>query len=242
VENLVPRGLLGTPRRTMIAGVVALVLATILLLVYLSNYRSSVKSSSAPVTVLVAKRFIPKGMTANALAENGLFEVTSVSKDQLKDGAVTDPAVLRGEIAVNDVYPGQQLTTTDFGVTATASGLSSSPDLTGTWRAISISLDSTHGIMPQAQTGDRVDVYAQVGGVMGLLLENVLVLAAPNQAAANTAAPTSGNYIFRVPTGAAPRFAFAAQNESIWLVLRPQSKAGATRPAFVTDANIFGAK
>ncbi len=242
MENLWPRGLLGTPRRTMIAGITALVLATILLLVYLSNYRSSVKSSNAAITVLVAKRFIPKGTTANALAKQGLFEVTSISQGQLKEGAVTDPAVLRGEVAVNDVFPGQQLTAADFAVTATASGLSSSPDLTGTWRAISIALDSTHGIIPQAQTGDRVDVYAQVNGVMGLMLPNVLVLAAPNQAAAGTAAPTSGNYIFRVPTSAAARFAYAAQNDSIWLVLRPQSKAGTTPPASVSDGNVFGAK
>ena len=53
--------MLGTPRRTVVAGVAALVLATILLLVYLNHYRNSVKSASANVSVLRSKAFIPEG-------------------------------------------------------------------------------------------------------------------------------------------------------------------------------------
>src|SRR5438094_8716508 len=124
MENLLPKGMLGTPRRTLVAGIGALVLATILLLLYLSHYRSSVKSANSNVTVLAAKVFIPKGTTALALAKRGLFEVTTIPKDQLKDGAVTDAAVLHGEVALTDIYPGQQPLTTDFGVTATSAGLS----------------------------------------------------------------------------------------------------------------------
>ncbi len=240
MENLLPRSLLGTPRRTVVAGIAALVLATILLLVYLSHYRNSVKSSSAPVTVLVAKRFIPKGTTALALAKNGLFEVTAVRHDLLKVGAVTDPAVLHGEVALADVYPGQQLTAADFGVSATSAALSGV--LTGTWRAISIPLDAAHGFSPQTQTGDHVDVYVQLGDVLGLLLQNVLVLQAPNQVAAGSTAPTSTNYIFRVPTNYAPRFAYASENGKIWLALRGQKGVPATRPAIITGSNLFGAR
>jgi Flp pilus assembly protein CpaB len=232
--------MLGTPRRAVVAGVVALVLATVLLLVYLNHYRTSVESSNASVAVLVAKSFIPKGTTAVSLAKQGLFEVAAVPKAQLKNGAVTDAAVLHGQVALDDVYPGQQLAITDFGVSATSNALSGV--LTGTWRAVSIPLDAAHGISPQAQTGDHVDVYAQLGSVMGLLLQNVLVLAAPNQVAAGTAAPTSGNYIFRVPTAYAPRFAFAAENGKIWLALRGQKDVPSIRPAFVTDSNVFGGR
>ena len=239
MERLLPRDMLKTRNGTIAVGVGALVLATILLLVYLSHYRSSVNSSSGPATVLVAKRFIPKGTTSAALAKSGLFEVTALPKGELKEGAVSDPAVLQGEVAVNDVYPGQQLTIADFGVTTTSGALSAA--LSGTWRAIAISLDATHGIIPQAQTGDRVDIYAQSNGAMGLVVANVLVLQAPNQTASGVAeAPTSGNYIFRVPTGDAARLAYAAQNIPIWLALRPQN-AAPTRPAIVTSSNVIGA-
>ena len=256
MENLLPKSLLGTPRRTIVAGVVALALATVLLLAYLSHYRSSVKSANANVPVLRAKSFIPKGTTALALAKQGLFEVASVPKSELKDGAVTDAGVLHGEVSLNDVYPGQQLTIADFGVTVASGALSGSPDLigtkakTGTWRAISLPLDASHGISPQVQTGDYVDVYAQVSGnspagtgsVLGLLQANVLILAAPNQAASGTAAPTSANYILRVPTDQAARFAFAADNAKLWFALRPQGSVKPTNPAFVNANNLFGGR
>jgi Flp pilus assembly protein CpaB len=240
VENLLPSSLLGTPRRTVVAGVGALILATVLLLVYLSHYRNSVKSTNASAAVLVAKRFIPKGTTALDLAKSGLFEVAAIPKGQLKEGAITDAAVLRGEVALDDVYPGQQLTIADFGLSPTSTALSGV--LSGTWRAISIPLDASRGISPQTQTGDHVDVYAQVNGIMGLLLQNVLVLAAPNQAATGTSAPTSANYIFRVPTNYAPRFAYAAQNGQIWLALRGQKGVPPARQAFVTATNVFGGR
>jgi Flp pilus assembly protein CpaB len=238
VENLLPRGMLGTPRRAIVAGVLALVLAAVLLLVYLNHYRNSVKSSNASVTVLVASKFIPKGTTALSLAKSGLFEPTSIPKDQLKPNAVTDAAVLHGQVTLDDVYPGQQLLITDFGASPIATALSGV--LTGTWRAISIPLDAAHGISPQTQTGDHVDVYVQFAGAIRLLLQNVLVLAAPNQVAAGTAAPTSANYIFRVPTSYAPRFAYAADNGQIWLALRGQKNVPPIKPAAVTASNLFG--
>jgi Flp pilus assembly protein CpaB len=231
--------MLGTPRRAVIAGVGALVLATILLFVYLNHYRNSVKSSNSTVSVLVATKFIPKGSTALSLAKSGQFQPTAVPKGQLKSGAVTDAAVLQGQVALADVYPGQQLTITDFGVSPTASALSGV--LTGTERAISIPLDAAHGISPQTQTGDHVDAYVQLGGVMGLLASNVFVLAAPNQVADETTAPVSANYIFRIPTSSAAKFAYASQNGTIWLVLRGQ-KSSSTPPALVTSSNVLKTK
>jgi Flp pilus assembly protein CpaB len=230
--------MLGSSRRAIIAGVVALVLATVLLLVYLNHYRNSVKSSNASVAVLVATKFIPKGSTALTLAKSGQFQQTSIPKAQLQTGAVTDAAVLHGQVALDDIYPGQQLKITDFGVSPTASALSGV--LTGSWRAVSIPLDQTHGISPQTQTGDHVDVYVFINGSIGLLMPNVLVLAAPNQAAAGTASPTSGNYIFKVPSNFAPRFAYASQNGTIWLALRGQKNVPPVGRGFITGSNLFG--
>jgi Flp pilus assembly protein CpaB len=137
------------------------------------------------------------------------------------------------------------LLVTDFGVTAVSSALSGSADLlgtkkaTGTWRALSINLDASHGIVPQAQTGDHVDVYVQLGETTGLLMQNTLILAAPNQSAAGTTAPVSTNYIVRAPTKLVPRFIFAAQNGTIWFALRPQEKAKPAGSGFVTTSNLF---
>ncbi len=245
MENLLPRGMLGTPRRTVVAGVAALVLATILLFAYLSHYRSSVKSASANVSVIRSTAFIPKGTTALALAKGGLFEYTAVPKDQVKEGAVTDAAVLQGQVAVNDIYPAQQLTVTDFGVTATSSALSGSADLlgsgdkAGTYRALALALDPTHGLSPQTQTGDHVDVYINTSGEVGLMADNVLILQAPAQAAEGSAAPTSANYILRLPSKDVPRFELAADSGGLWFALRPQTKAKAPATNHATGDTLF---
>jgi len=245
MENLLPKGMLGTPRRTLVAGVAALVVATILLLTYLSHYRSSIKSENADVAVLRAKDFIPAGTSALTLARQGSFKVVSLPKDLVKEGAVTDAGDLQGQAALTDIYAGQQLTTADFGTTATSSSLSASSDLlgtkgnAGTWRAIAISLDNSHGLSPQTTPGDHVDVYVQMNGALGLLMPNVLVLAAPNQAATGTSAPTSTNYILRVPTKDAARFAFGADNGKMWLVLRPKDGAKPSGSTRITSSNFF---
>ena len=90
MENLAPSRLLKTRQGTIVVGVAAAVLAAILLLVYLSHYRSSVKGSTEPVTVLVAKRLIPKGTTGASIAAQNLFVVTTLPKGGL-DGVVALP-------------------------------------------------------------------------------------------------------------------------------------------------------
>lgn len=244
MENLIPRGLLKTRQGTIAVGIGAAVLAAILLLVYLRSYRSSVKGSSEPVTVLVATKLIPKGTSGAAVASKNLFSVTTVPKGELKLGALTDSASLRGTVAATDIYPSQQLTQADF--TATSAGALAS-QLSKTERAIALpTLDTEHGLAPNIQAGDHVDVYGQLtadspagGGrqVLGSLLSDVEVLAAPSAAAPGAA--VTGNYILKVPSDQAPRIAYMAENGKIWLVLRPATGARGFHPAFVTDQNLF---
>jgi Flp pilus assembly protein CpaB len=235
MENLAPNRLLKTRQGTIVLGVAAAVLAAILLLVYLSHYRNSVKGSSEPVTVLVARSLIPKGTSGTAIATKNLFVVTTIPKGQLKPLAISDPAVLRNTFAASDIYPRQQLTQGDF--TAVSVGALAA-QLTGAWRAVALpSLDAAHGLSPAVQAGDHVDVYGQLNGMVGLLMADVLVLATPSQAAASSTAPVTGTYILRVPTAKAPRFAYMGQNGSYWLVLRPGHGASPTQAGFGTADN-----
>jgi len=238
VENLLRTRVLKTRQGSIAAGIGALVLAAILLLVYLNHYRSSVESSSAPVTVLVAKTFVPKGTTFDTLAKAGLFTTATISKSDLQEGAITDAGALRGQVSLTALYPSQQLKATDFGPAPTSTGLSGSAELTGRWRAIAISLDPARGVSPQTQTGDHVDVYVYIDHAMGLLMPNVLVLSAPNQSTSAAEGGTSGgNYVFRVRAAQVPRFTYAAQNGQILLALRPASGAKPTRPKIVGPGN-----
>src|SRR5438045_9641764 len=91
----------------VVVGAAAALLAAILLVAYLHSYRSSVKSGTQPMNVLVAKSLIPKGTTGTLIAQQRLYQVTSVPKDQLKALAITDPGTLGGQVTAADVYPGQ---------------------------------------------------------------------------------------------------------------------------------------
>ena len=202
------------------AGIGAAVIAVILLIIYLNSYRSSVNSTKAPERVLVATKVIKAGTSGDIIARQSLYQVTAVQKDQLKLNAITDPSALADRVAVADIFPGQQLTQDDF-TTETQTGVAY--QLVGRQRAIAIPTDAAHGVGGVVSSGNFVDIYIETsdksGELVTLLAPDVYVISAP--------ANGTGNFILRVPTAQAPKFAFASDNTKIWLVLRPQ--AGATR-------------
>ena len=224
----------------MIAGIVVALLAVVLLVVYLHSYRSSVNSGKQPERVLVATKLIQRGTSGKAIAQQGLYQVTSVQKDQLQAFAISDPSAIQGRLAAGDIFPGQQLTQGDF----TTENASEIPyEINGAQRAIAISVDSEHGLIGQVAAGDYVDVYIGTtapasGGSAGasqpllsLLASDVYVLVAPGTA--------STSAVLRVTAQQVPKFAFAADNTRIWLVLRPQVGASKTPAAKVTLASLL---
>src|SRR5919109_1288148 len=181
---------LSTRGGTIAVGGAAAVMAAFVLLIYLSQYRSSVNASGADVTVLVAKSLIEKGTPGDVVAVKELFQTTEAPQSQLKDGAITDPSTLRGRIALQDIYPGQQITVADF--TATRSDALGTK-LVDEERAIAVPLDSAHGMIGHIEAGDRVDVFAgfnvvpAVGPFAGkaqpvikVLMQKALVLEGPS--------------------------------------------------------------
>jgi len=231
---------------TIAVGVAAAALAGLLLLVYLNRYRANVAATGTPATVLVAKQLIPKGTPGTIIAAQGFYELTRVPKDQLKIGAISDPAIVAGRETLADIYPNQQLTVGDFSATATYAAATL---ITGDERAISVPIDSAHGLIGQVRPGDHVDVYVgmnvgEAGGsraVVGLLARNQLVLEAPSEAGGS--GPGAGNentnIVLKVKTKDAAKVAFASDNGQIWLVLRPQSGAKPTPPSIATVRNVL---
>ena len=225
-------------------GGVAAILAAALLFAYLRAYRSSVRSGTAPVTVLVAKQLIPKGTAGGLIGQKELYQVTSLPKDQVINGALADPAALRGQVATSDIYPGQQLTTSEFSATSTGS---LPEQLTAAQRAMSVPLDSAHGLIGQVHNGDHVDVYVGFGNntattakpVLKLLLANVLVLNVPSSTSGGFATTSTANVVLRVPSAKAAEFAFASDNGKIWLVLRPQIGASKTPPSVANTLSVL---
>ncbi len=191
-------------------GAAAVVLAAILLVVYLDRYRARVGGENAPTPVLVATRLIPAGTPGTLVASQTMYAPTTLPRKEVEVGAIADPQYLSGRAAAADIFPGQQFTAIDFAADPNATVKS---QITGTQRAISISIDSVHGSLSQVAAGDSVDMYIGVPGAVKLFRPNVKVLAIPT--------PQGGNLVLRVETKDAADFAFAADNAQLWFVVRP---------------------
>jgi Flp pilus assembly protein CpaB len=210
-------------------GIGAIVLAAILLVVYLDRYRSRVAGENAPTPVLVAKQLIPKGTPGSLVASNAMYTATTLPNKDVVVGAVADPSYLAGRAAAVDIFPGAQITATDFAASDTQYVKS---QLTGDQRGISVSLDAVRGSLAQIQAGDSVDIYISAGGAVKLFRDNVKVLAVPG--------PEGGAITLRVPARDAADFAFAMDNTSLWFVVRPVVGAKPTPPDTATAATVVG--
>jgi Flp pilus assembly protein CpaB len=219
-------------------GLAAAGLAALILLVYLNQYRSSVEAAGAPVRVLVAKSLIEEGTPGDAIGIRHRFQSTEAPQNAVKDGAINDPSVLRGQVAVHDIFPGQQLTTADFASTgANAIGAR----LVTNQRAIAVPVDIAHGIIGKIEAGDRVDVYASFpdDNVLKIVLQNALVLDAPSDAG-TLAGGTTAHVVIRAAYKRSAEIAYAADNGKVWLVLRPRAGARVKKPAIVTQGSLIG--
>ena len=242
--------LISTRAGTIAVAAGAALLAGVSITVYLNRYRHSVSSQGAPVTVLVAKRAIAKGTSGDVVAAQGMFTTATLRESQLREGAFSDPAAIRGRVAVRDVYKGQQLTAADF----VAGTVSLPSTLTGTQRIVTIPLDTAHGLIGQLQAGDRVDVYAgfnitPVGTVTSSnafpvirrLMDNILVVSVSGAAKGAVGSQNNTNVSLRISDADAAKVAFASDNGKLWLSLRPAANAKSTPPGLVTvGTDVFG--
>lgn len=213
-------------------GIGAIVLAAILLVVYLDRYRARVGGENAPTPVLVAKQLIPQGTPGSIVASQSMYAPTTLPRKEVEVGAIADPSYLSGRAASADIFPGQQFTALDFAAADTASVDS---QITGTQRALSISIDGVHGSLSQVQAGDSVDIYSSIAGVVKLFKPNVKVLAVPGLPGPSG----GGNLILRVDTKEAAKFAYAADNTQLWFVLRPVIGAKATKPSTANASTVL---
>jgi pilus assembly protein CpaB len=241
------RKLLATRRGTVLVAVACALIAGGILVVAMNRYRSNVDSSGNQETVLVASGLIQKGTSGDAIAAEQLFKPTSIASKQVSTGAIADTAQLRGRVAAADINPGQQLTAADF--TANGGLLSQlAPDQ----RAITVTVDSSRGMIGQIHEGDHVDVWADLESVNGrsgsfvrLLLPDTPVLKAPTGASGGGLGggnPQSqqANVTLKVSTNQAGPLVYAADNGKVWLVLRPANATSTSQSSASAQSLLTG--
>ena len=128
------RRMASTRNGTLVVALVVALFAAGFLMLFLNRYRDSVNDTS-PVTVLVAKSLIEKGSSGDVVITNGMYESKRITKLEEAKGAVTDPADLRHQAAVADIFPGEQLTDEKFGPDYGLAARTSSPVTSGRSRS-----------------------------------------------------------------------------------------------------------
>lgn len=237
------RGLPATRHGALALALVCAIAAAVILVTAIGHYRSSATTATKQETVLVAGSTIEKGTSGEVVASGKLFKPMALPAKSISAGAVTDTTALQGKVAAQDILPGQQITAADF---VARSGYDS--QLAPNQRAMSIPLDSSHGLAQVVQPGDHVDVYAgltaDVNGSassdssgatpvstgsastsvgMRLLMPDVPVLAVSlNGGSGMGSSGTSqqSDVVLRVNADQAGALAFASDNGKVWLVLR----------------------
>jgi pilus assembly protein CpaB len=237
--------LFSTRGGTLLLAWIAAAIAGIAVFVYVRDYRQSVKTGGQPATVLVAKSLIPKGTPGELIATKQLFQAQTMRESQLKEGALADPSSLVGRVAATDILPGQQLTSSAFATASTtlASGLVANQ------RAITIPIDSAHGMIGQIKAGDHVDAYAgfnvipvdsqgrplSQGGqsrpVLRLIVPNVPVISVNKSGGAGS---SGASLTLKTTSYQAEKLAFSSDNGKLWFVLRPAAGAKPSSPDLIT--------
>jgi pilus assembly protein CpaB len=243
------RGLPASRRGAVALAVGCAFAAAVVLLIALSQYKQSVSAGDRQETVLVATGAIQKGTSGDLIAQQGLYKPTPILVKSLATGALTNAAALQGEVAVQNILPGQQLTAADFA----ASTASVVGQLTPGQRALSVALDAQHGLVGELQPGDHVDVYGAFnaagtpnnssGGntpVVRLLIPNALVLKAPTTSTGVGGGGTSGTVVLAVDDNQVGTLAFAAENGHVWLALRPGGAKTPSSGLTTLNSEIFG--
>lgn len=229
---------LSTKRGTLFVGGGAALLAAVLLLVYVGRYRASIESTAAATPVLVAGAYIQKGTSASVLARDNLLKPRTIAQEHVLVGAVTDASALRGRVATDDIYPGQQITNADFSQ-VTTNALNTK--ITGTERGVSVPLGKNTSLIGHIQARDRIDIYYGLnvlGGsgagrsVVKLLFPNVLVLGAPGYAQASGGGGST-DIVLRLQGADIARMLLATQEGTLFFVLRPRTGAKPIKPDLV---------
>jgi pilus assembly protein CpaB len=123
------------------------------------------------VNVLVAKGDISKGTTAAQALNGGLISTKAIARGVLPPTVVQNASDLTNKIATSSIARGQFIVGDSFVLPQQVSGFSA--NVPKGMQAITITVDSTHGVGGFVQPGDTVNVLwsgavtAQQGGTSG---------------------------------------------------------------------------
>jgi Flp pilus assembly protein CpaB len=172
-------------------------LAVLLTTFYVTNYKRHVQHGESQVTVLVASKDIPADTPGSEILAGSWLKQQSVARRQVVPGAISSADQVRGLIAVQPTYAGEQVTARRLGTSAER-GVRA--QIQGTQRAVQLSGDPNQVLAGTLRAGDHVDIVAGWAladnvSVARVIIRDSLVLEAPTSVKGGAAAvAASGVY------------------------------------------------
>lgn len=221
-----------TNRLWHVAAAIGLALLAVLLTTfYVTNYKRHVQHGESQVTVLVASKDIPVDTQGAELIAGTWLTKETVARRQVVPGAIASPEQLRGLIATQATFAGEQVTARRFGTPAER-GVRA--QIKGTQRAVQVAGDSNQLLAGTLRTGDHVDIVGawQIDGdniqVSRVIARDALVLSAPTVAKTGTAPSTNNQYSaqLRLSDADSQKLEWIVGNGKDWrLEIRPPVEA-----------------
>jgi pilus assembly protein CpaB len=152
-------------RRTilLIAALVVAALGTTLVFVYVNGINNRALADQKPVRVLVAKTLIPAGTSVEDASRLGDFEQKEIAASSAAPNALSDTTPIAGQVALSNIYEGEQILRQKFG----APGATSALPIPGDKVAISIQLGDPARVAGFVMPGSNVAIYVSLQGPGG---------------------------------------------------------------------------
>src|SRR5437763_15945948 len=101
--------------RNIVLAVGLALLAALLTTFYVTNYKKRVQSQQETVPVLVAQQNIPAGTLGADVVKRHWVSVQDVPRKSFVPGALAATTAIQGQIVVQPIYTGEQVTARRFG-------------------------------------------------------------------------------------------------------------------------------
>jgi Flp pilus assembly protein CpaB len=233
----------GSRSRNLALATVFAVVAAILTLVYTGGGGNggADAASGKTVPVLFATRDLPVGTYASQALADGSIVLQRVPAVQASADALATAAPLHGEVVVQPIFEGEQVTARRFGPTGTAGAGSA---LSGSLRLIQVAGDPQQLLAGTLQDGDHVDVVGsvRVGSDQrpetAVALRNVLVVHAP-AATATGSSTSSVSTVVQLTDAQAQKLFFLEKNGDWSFALRPARHVADSTVKPTTASSIF---
>jgi Flp pilus assembly protein CpaB len=128
--------------------------AALMVTFYISNYKSSVQHGQEKIAVPVAAHDIAQGTLGSDVVSKGWLTTKQIPRDAVVPGAVASADQIKGLVAIQPTYTGEQITTARFGPRV-QQGIPG--QIAATQRAVQIAGDPNQTLANVLQPGDYVD-------------------------------------------------------------------------------------